>query len=134
MARRDAKLPYGFDPAQPNAGDDSWVKLRTVREYLEDAEVVPPDLAIWLGEAIRYSNGNSAELLRRLGLKHGRGRKTKSGDAWLEIGGRICRLEDEGGKPEAVIAKVLAEFGEAYSRSQLQKWRDQFRAASSQAP
>lgn len=130
------KLPYGFDPKHPYAADDAWMKLRTVREYLEDGEPIPPDLALWLGEAIRHSSENPAEFLRRLSLKRSRGRVAQSGDAWAEIGAQVCRLEDEGAKPEVAIATVLAECNEAYSRSQLQKWRDQYRVAftRSQAP
>src|SRR5690349_12024544 len=93
------KLPYGgFDPRQPYSSDGPWLRLKTIAEYLEDAdERIPSQLASWLGEAIKYSNGDANELLRRLGLKGKRGRKPykHAAESWLIWGERICQLEDE---------------------------------------
>lgn len=124
-----AKLRYGFDRRRPNAGDDPWVKLKTIQEHLEDCETVPPDLAHWLGEAIKYSAEDPDELLRRLGLARKRGKPAKDATAWLTYGERICELEDQGHKVEKAIEIVLQESKDLYSRSQLQGWRNQYRNA-----
>lgn len=170
-----AKLRYPFDPALPNAGDDPWTKLDTIVEHLQDGEAIPHDLASWLAEAIRLSGRDPDELSRRLGLKR-RGKPAADPNAWLNVGKRICDLEDFGLNPEEIraahpvmsnpealrpyrvnpdevtpsaigiiayermtpeeaIATVAAEFDEGgrgderISRSQLQKFRDAYRAA-----
>lgn len=132
-----AKLPYGFDPTRSSISKHPWENLKTISECLQTQEVIPPDLAHWLGEAIRYSNENPSEFLRRLGMKNRRGPQPKLDDAWLIWGQRICTLEDEGMKPEAALEKVAAETDngrdELYSRSQLQKLRDVFRRARQEA-
>lgn len=132
-----ATLRYGFDPLRPNAGDDPWVKLKTIQEYLEDCEAIPPDLAYWLGEAIKQCAEDPDELLRKLGLARKRGKPAKDANAWLTYGERICELEDAGMKPEAALEKVAAELNdgndEQYSRQQLQKFRNSYRDARSNA-
>ncbi|PTU32242.1 hypothetical protein [Stenotrophobium rhamnosiphilum] len=133
------RLRYGFDPSLPNADNPPWTKLATIAEYLEDCEVIPPDLAAWLGEAIRHSGQDRNELLRRLGLAKGRGKPSADPKAWLKYGEEICELEEKGMKPEAAIARVSATINnglnEKYNRTQLQKFRDEYRKArhSSQA-
>lgn len=132
-----AKLPYGFDPIRPHADDDSWLKLNTIREHLEDRGVIPPDLAFWLGEAIKQSNKDPHKLLQKLGLTKPRGNPASDPSAWLKYGEHICALEDSGMKPEAAIARVAAELDngqeEKYSRQQLQKFRDAYRNARTDA-
>lgn len=133
------KLPYGFDPRFRHIDNDGWVNLATINEFLEDQEAIPPDLAQWLGLAIRHSDGNPDEFLKRLGLKKRRGRQTHkhAGNAWLEWGGRVCRREDNGEGAEKALAAVLEEYGievgEEVSRSQLQAWRDTYRKADLEA-
>jgi hypothetical protein len=127
------RLPYGFGSKMPNAADEPWTKLMTIAEYLQDCEVIPPDLAAWLGEAIVHSGRDSRELLRRLGLARKRGKPASDTNAWLKYGERIFQLENDGMKPEAAIAKVASESDdgqrEKYSRQQLQKFRDIYRKA-----
>ena len=124
-----AKLPYGFDPQRKFIDKDPWVNLKTIGEFLQDGETVPPDLAHWLGEAIRHSKEDPAELMRRLGLKKNRGRPSQSDDAWLIWGERVCELEDQGHRAEEAIEISLRESEDLYSRSQLQTWRNQYRNA-----
>lgn len=132
-------IPYGFDSGFPNVKDDPWTKLATINEHMEDGQPVPPDLAQWLGNAIRHSDGDANELMRRLGLKRGRGRVARKhdDDAWFEWGGRVYRREAGGEAPEAAISIVLREHGEAtgeeVSRSQLQSWRETYRTANIEA-
>lgn len=130
-----AHITYGFDATFPNKPDDPWTRLDTIREYLEDCEPIPPDLAWWLGEAIRYSNRDANEFLRRLGLKKkpGRSHHKHAEDAWLKWGERILRVEAEGLKREEALSKVEHEYAttvnESITRSVLQKWRDKYEKA-----
>ena len=171
-----AKLPYGFDAnpmyetRQPKDEADAWERLDDVQLSLERGETIAPDLAAWLGEAIEYSKRDRDELLRRLGLKRGRGPIAADPNAWLTVGKRICELEDFGlnpddvrkrhptmsnpevlrpygvnpdyvtpiaigeiayerMKPEAALDQVDEETFGKFQRSQLQKFRDAYRAA-----
>lgn len=131
-----SKLEYGgFDATFAHIDEDGWVNLTTVEEFLEAGKPLPPDLARWLGHAIRYSNNDAAEFLRRLGLKKAKGRPSYKHDAeaWLEWGQRVSELEDAGFGKEAAITSALAEYaakhGAEPTRSQLQKWRKEYLAA-----
>lgn len=177
-----ARLPYGFDAnpmyetRQPKSEAKAWERLDEVQLSLEKGEAVAPDLAAWVGEAIHHARQDPDELLRRLGLKSGRGKPAADPNAWFTVGKRICDLEDFGLNPDEVraahplvsdpealrpygvnpdevtptaigiiayermtpeeaIATVAAEFDEGgrgdekFSRSQLQKFRDAYRAA-----
>jgi hypothetical protein len=130
------RLPYRFDLSSfESEDDDPWTKLDTINEYLEAGEPIPPYLAQWLGLAIRFAERDPNELLKRLNLKRGRGRVAHKHDAnaWAKWGDAVCRRERDGSEPEAALSAVLAEYaqcnGEEVSRSQLQKWRDQYREA-----
>lgn len=128
-----SKLPYGgFEIDSEHEPDVGWKKLDTVAEYLEDGEALPPYLAHWLCIAIERSGGDPDELLRLLELKNRRGRprtKFTAQDA-LNYGAKICALESDGLSPEAAIVALLDTLhGEGPSRSQLQKWRDQYKKA-----
>lgn len=129
-----AKLDYGFDGKFSHVDASGWTNLKTINEFLEDGEPIPPDLAQWLGHAIRYSNGSSKEFLKRLGLTKPRGRQPQKhdGKAWLEWGEKVWRLEDTLSR-EAALAEVLSEYaqvhGEEVSRSHLQHWRDTYAKA-----
>lgn len=78
-----ANLPYGFDAHRPYLADDglhecsteaaAWAMLDDVQTHLTNREPLPPELALWLGEAIRHSNRNSTAFLQRLGLNKRRG-------------------------------------------------------------
>jgi hypothetical protein len=130
--------PYGFEASPETLDDDPWSKLNTINEYLEDCQPVPPDLALWLGHAIRYSEGDSSELLRRLGLKKRRGPPQKHSDReTLNWGKKVCDREDRGERPEAALSAVLDEYMSKYpegiSRTQLQKWGNEYRIAWEQA-
>lgn len=129
-----AKMPYGGFDANPEGRDDEpWTKLATINEHLEAGEALPPYLASWLGLAIQYADRDPNELLRRLGLKRGRGRKhhRHAPDAWLEWGQRVYSLHGSDEPAEAVLSKVMAEYqsatGVEVERSQLQSWHDQYR-------
>jgi hypothetical protein len=132
-------FPYGFDPSNQHMDKDPWINLKTIDEFLQDREPVPPDLAAWLGLAIRFSNRDPNEFLKRLGLKGGRGRKhhIHNADAWLEWGGRVAQLEDNGANPEAALKSVMDEYASAHpegvTRSQLQKWCAVYRKAWEEA-
>ena len=128
------KIPYGFDPLEYTTADDPWTRLNTIDEYLADCEVIPPHLAQWLGQAIYFSKGDPHELLRRLDLKRKRGRPNHkhSERAWLDWGARVCVREDRGQSPEEALDAVLEEYGlectHDVSRTQLQEWREFYRA------
>ena len=88
------KLAYGFDVSSlESSDDDPWTKLDTINEHLEACEPIPPYLAQWLGLAIVNANrdanggGDPSELLRRLGLTAGRGRKNHkhAPNAWSGV-------------------------------------------------
>jgi hypothetical protein len=132
-------IPYGFEAAPEGADDDPWLKLATINEHLQDREPIPPYLARWLGLAILHSNGDADELLRRLDLKRkpGRPKHSHSEGAWLEYGERVWRREVHGEQPEAALDAVLREYAIEHerdvSRTQLQSWRDEYRARWSEA-
>lgn len=132
-----SKLPFGgFELDSESEPDDGWTKLDTVAEYLEAGEALPPYLAHWLGSAIEQSGGDRAELLRLLELLPRRGRprsRFTEQDKW-NYGAKVCALEDDGLSPEAAIKAVQEPFKDGGpSRSQLQKWRDQYRQAIEEA-
>lgn len=140
-----ARLPYGgFDAGEfdrDNRDPDplkAWAKLNTVREYLEDGEALPPELARWLGEAIRYaaphvgtdSNVAAKEFTQRLGLTVGRGNKDSQDQRWLVYGGMMDRLCAPG-CVDAALAEthaVMVRDGHKPVRdTMLKKWRDKYR-------
>ncbi|MEY5007524.1 MAG: hypothetical protein RL764_840 [Pseudomonadota bacterium] len=126
-----SKLPFGgFELESDSEPDSGWKRLETVAEYLEDAEVVPPLLAHWLGRAIQRSGGDAAEFLRLLELKSRRGRPRSifTEQDEFKYGAKVVELEEDGLSPEAAISAVLdGLYGEGPSRSQLQKWRNKYR-------
>lgn len=128
-----AHLEYGFDPNFSNIDADPWINLKTIDEYLRDSEAIPPDLATWLGHAIRFSKGDPNEFMRRLGLKKPRGRRTYKHalDAWLQWGKRVHLLEANGESPETALNTAAREYSETHSegvdRTTLQGWRDTYR-------
>lgn len=129
-----AKFGYGgFDAKLPNANDEPWTRLATISEHLEDGTPIPSDLALWLDNAIRFSNQDADEFLERLGLKRRRGRPNHkhSANAWMIWGGDVCEREHHGETPEAALSSMIVAYMEAtgndVTRSQAQAWRDQFR-------
>lgn len=131
-----SKLPYGgFERDPESENDDSWSKLDTIVEYLEDGEVVPPYLSWWLVDAIKRSGRNPDELLRRLGLKKRRGRQRTNftRKQSIKFGSEVCQLEDDGMRPEAALSAVLATIDPQPERSQLQKWRDEYKSMLKEA-
>tara|TARA_R110000824_G_scaffold19504_2_gene75400 strand:+ start:2148 stop:2570 length:423 start_codon:yes stop_codon:yes gene_type:complete len=133
------KVPYGFDGLDESRDDDPWTKLDTINEYLEECEPIPPYLAQWLGHAIRYSNNDLNEFMRRLELKKKPGGQSNKhdADAFFEWGGRACRYEDSGLAAEVVLANVIVEYehetGLDLERSTLQSWREKYRKALREA-
>lgn len=135
MAKNADMPPYGFDsdPQYSTIAKDSveaWDMLKEVQLSLEKCEVVAPELAAWLGNAIKYANEDKREFLRRLGLAKSKGPNV--------IGRRICELEDQGFKREEALAKVMAESDngeddEKLSRSKLQRLRDDYLADKADA-
>ena len=128
-----AEIPYGVSDEEPNVLDDPWTKLATINEHLEARERIPNDLARWLGGAIVHANEDPNEFLRRLGLKRGRGAVSDDPNAWRTIGERICRLEDNGARPEEALKTILDETFGDHDRSTLQRWRDKYRGVSEAA-
>jgi hypothetical protein len=127
-----AKLPYGFDPQQPNLHDDglhkgtteeaAWAMLEDVQTYLKNGKPLPPELATWLGLAIEFSKpnrqlkreGNSAEFLQRLGLNKRRGERSPYNRQFKSHWqGRLWHLgtyNEVGLKPEQIIKAVKGEM------------------------
>jgi len=81
-------LPYnGFDPHMPYANKDdllkattedaAWDKLNQIQQCLWNNEPLPPELAAWLGEAIKHSNKNTNEFTQRLGISRRTGERGK---------------------------------------------------------
>ncbi|MBS3021743.1 hypothetical protein DJFAAGMI_04519 [Comamonas sp. PE63] len=127
-----SKLLYGFDPHQPNLHDDglhkgtteeaAWAMLEDVQTYLKDGKPLPPELATWLGLAIEFSKpdrqlkreGNSAELLQRLGLNKRRGERSpynRHFKAYWQ--GRLWHLgiyNEAGLKSEQIVKAVKDEM------------------------
>lgn len=126
---------FHFDPTVEGREDDPWTKLATIAEHLDAGTAVPSHLAQWFGGAVEYADQDPNELLRRLGLKAGRGKPGHWTDEHAyRLGQRICQHEDRGADPDAAIIAVVDEYeaqneGEAPSRSTLQRWRDDYRAA-----
>ncbi len=131
-----ARFPYGTAGYGPNENDDPWTKLKMIDRCLEAGEPVPPGLAHWLGDAIRFSQNDPQELLRHLGLKKRPGRSSyrHAKDAWVKWGGEVCYLEDTGENAEAALKAVMDAYSKVHlqglSRSTLVDWRDTYRAAS----
>jgi hypothetical protein len=131
-----AKLPYGGvdSPDSPFMSDDGWLNLKTIEEFLYDGERVPPELASWLGRAIKASehDRDPEKLLQMLGIGHQRPR-TYPEDAWFEWGGRVCKRRDTGEPAgvarDAVLLEWQSKFGPdtIVSSSQLERWEKQFR-------
>ncbi|WP_417724096.1 hypothetical protein [Salipiger sp.] len=143
-----AKLPYSFD-AEEFARDaldadpqKAWTKLKTVQEFLQDGEPVPPELARWLGEAITHAatlasedaNAAASDFTKRLGLTVGRGNESSQDKRWLIYGELMDRL-----CAETFVAAATAETREQMAKdghrpvsdTQLTKWRDKYRAVKS---
>lgn len=127
-----SKIPYGIELDSEAEDYSGWKKLENIQRHLENCEALPPYLGRWLGEAIRRSDGDRNELLKRLELKSRRGRprsKFTEDDA-LEYGRMIYELECEGFSPEAALVAIDERFyGKAPHRSQLQKMREEYRDA-----
>lgn len=134
MKKDLGKIPYGLDMKEIFNNDEPWLKLKTIMEYLHDCESVPPNLARWLGEAIRKSHENkdANKFLTELGLKKKRGKQKKYNEEtefWL--GKKICDLELRGFRPEEAITHVQEEAnkkeGEEIPRTVLQEFRDSYK-------
>lgn len=136
---KNTHIPYGIDatPQYPSHAKDeaeAWEMLDEIQLSLEKCEVVAPELARWLGDAIKYCDYNQSRLLHRLGMKRSKGRQMKDPDGWMTVGRRICELEEqEGASLEDAIARVLTEndpggnSDEALTRTTLQRWRNRYR-------
>jgi len=136
MVRKNTRIPYGFDPALAHVGDDPWLKLQTINEYLEDCAVVPPDLAAWLGTAIRHADGDAGRLVEGLGLKRRKGQIARYDR--MKWGARIWELiECEGFKKEKALSTVAEEMVnhdiEPPNRKALQEMLNDYSKARSQA-
>ena len=136
-----AKLPYGFDPKQPYLHDDglhecsteaeAWARLDDVQTYLSKCQPLPPELAHWLGEAIRHSNGDRTELMQRMGLMRRAGERNRYSRRFKEHWqGRLWHLGtyNETGRSIDQIVKAIQdemtteEVAEVPSRETLQDW------------
>jgi len=136
-----AKLPYGFDGSRPYLNDDglrdasteteAWAKLDDVQTCLSKQKTLPPELAVWLGEAIRHCGQNPDELLRRLGLKRRRGERGSYGRNFKEYWqGRLWHLgtyNKDGRSIDQLVKAVQDEMTaeevlEVPTRETLQDW------------
>lgn len=141
-----AKLPYGFDAqefdrdSRDTDPQKAWTKLKTIQEYLQDGEPIPPLLAQWMGEAIKHSmqhvDTDSAlavkEFTKRLGLTVGQGSKNSQDTRWLVYGGMMDRLCAPGCVDAALAethAAMIADEQKPVSDTMLKKWRDKYRKA-----
>ncbi len=125
-----SKLPFGGFEADPKDENlEGWAKLSKIVKDLEAGKAVSPYLAYWLANAITRSDRNPDELLRLLELKKRRGRqRTKyTKKQALDYGAKVCALEDEGVRPEAALNAVLKTMDPVPERSQLQRWREEYR-------
>ena len=157
-----AKFPYGGFGGQEHEDDPPWLKLKTIQEYLEDGEVLPPVLAQWLGEAIKRANEDPGIFLVELGLRKPRGApsawskpKAKQALWWLYqlvTAGCIndpdapeelrCRVEGKS-KPafsdsqaiDEILKLFMMENGndDRFSRPTLQRWLNAVREAETEA-
>ena len=118
------KLPYGFDAGQPYLHDDglhecsteaaAWAMLDDVQTYLAKREPLPPELALWLGEAIRHSNRNGTEFLQRLGLNKRRGETSPYNRQfkahWQSRLWHLGTYNEAGLKAEQIVMAVKSEM------------------------
>ena len=127
-----AKLPYGGHDSQPDTLD-SWGFLEEIAESLKNGELVRPQLARWLGEAIFSSKRNEKKLLIALALNMPRGGFAMNPNDWLKYGEILYNLEIlDGLSKEDAISKVLEKLAindgrkERFSRATLQRWRKKY--------
>ena len=125
-----AKLTYGGHNIQPDSLD-SWGFLEEIAESLKKGELVRPQLARWLGEAIFHSKRNEKELLIALALKMPRGGFAMNPNDRLKYGEILYNLETlDGLSKEDAISRVLESSTlkdgrkERFSRTTLQRWRN----------
>jgi hypothetical protein len=123
-----------FFADSPEHSQNPWAALREIQKQLYAGEPIRPDLAHWLGEAIRLADGDTKALLRGLGLALPKGRPRKyPDDAWLKWGALVCEAIDDGIRPEKALDKVLTEMAEAGlevpDRATLQRWAATYREA-----
>ena len=123
-------FPYGgFDAAAPDPERDPWSSLHEIQRQLERGEPISPSLARWLGEAIEHSGDDTGELLRRLGLRKGKGKPSPyPRDAWAWWGQRVEQERAKGLSPEKAIDSVLDQMNasglwdQLPDRATLQRW------------
>lgn len=151
------KLPYGgFDgrqydldnrnpgqngdtnPAKGNSAK-AWKMLTDILDYLEDGEPIPPELARWLGNAIKYAaidseicDKDAAETFtKRLGLRSkGQGASYSQDHRWLVYGGLVDRYRETYGKDAAALSATKAEMKAdghmPVGDTTLKKWHKQY--------
>ena len=128
-----ATLPYGFDATFPYLNDDglhdctteeeAWARLEEVQSYLANCRPLPPELAHWLGEAIRHSKKNRNEFVQRLGIARRTGERGRYSrrfkEFWKE---KLWHLGTYNGSGRSVdqIVKVIQD--EIPTRETLQDW------------
>ena len=136
-----AVLPYGFDATRPYLSDDglhecsteaeAWARLDDVQTHLAKCEPLPPELAHWLGEAIRHSNRDRTELMQRMGLMRRAGERSPYSRRFKEHWqGRLWHLctYNEAGRSDNEIVKAVHDEMTAEgvfkmpSRETLQDW------------
>lgn len=134
-------IPYGFDATRPYLNDDglrnattkeeAWAKLDDVRTHLVEQKKLPPELAQWLGEAIRRSGRDGDRFLQELGVNRRAGEKgpySRSFKAYWQ--GRLWHIgtySKAGRSIDAMVAEVGAEMeaeglDEMPTRETLQDW------------
>ena len=136
-----AKLPYGFDATMPYVNDadlqdlsteaEAWARLDDLRRHLLDQKPLPPELAHWLGEAIKHSGRNRERLLQELGLKRWAGEKGPYSRRFKEYWqGKLWHLgtyNETGRSADAIVAAAQAEMtaegvSKIPTRETLQDW------------
>ncbi|MEE9454675.1 MAG: hypothetical protein V3V13_09880 [Paracoccaceae bacterium] len=155
-----ARFPYGeFDAKEyernvrnPGQGGDNeptkgssakaWKMLTDILDYLEDGDPIPPELARWLGDAIKYAasttesdDKSAAETFtKRLGLRSkGQGASYSQDHRWLVYGGLMDRYREAYGKDAAALSAVKAEMKAdghmPVSDTTLKKWHKKYLSA-----
>jgi hypothetical protein len=131
-----ALLPYGggYLDVTDDPADNPWKTLKTIQQNLANCELLRPDHAYWLGNAIERCKDDPNDFLLLLGIKKPKGKPSSFPPAaWLEYGQQIDALEDDGKTPEQAINIIADRLATVYlippDRRTLQRWRDTYRKA-----
>ncbi|MEP3225638.1 MAG: hypothetical protein ABJO01_06660 [Parasphingorhabdus sp.] len=112
-------FPYGLETPllTPEDPDEAWGHLYSIKEYMQDGDPIPNDLAQWLDRAITYAEKNPKEFIKQLGLvrRQGRLNSTYAGVDKMKWGRKVYLLIDDErdrGQLTAALKEVASEFSE----------------------